>query len=176
MLKNAKLYEEIINNWCYEHQYDIDIQKACYGQGWEISSYPDSNRNTHNFVSVNKNNEVLGMLGYEIDWVSRSVNGIWIIRCAAAPSVLFIRDVLQAVDDVFYKYNLNRIEFMAYADNKAVEGYRKFCKKYGGREVGICRDKVVLMDGKWQDEGIFEILKEDYDYARRVRENRFGRE
>ena len=140
-----------------------------------IEPYPNDNRWSHQFVSVNSENNIVGCLGYEIDWISRSVNGFYIVRCAAAPSLIFGRDILKAIDDIFNKYNLNRIEWMCYRDNPILEGYRHFCKDYGGREVGILHQKAVLMDGKIHDEIIFELMKEDYNGARCIREINRGR-
>lgn len=40
--------------------------------------------------------------------------------------------------------------------------YRKFVKKFNGREVGILQKNKILTDGNYYDEIIFEIFREGY--------------
>ena len=75
MLKPAQLYEdklqeENIKSWykpenIYWHggtaEYTIDI--------------PDNNGSCHCFVSVDKNDNVIGYISYNIDWVAMSSDG-----------------------------------------------------------------------------------------------------
>ena len=77
------------------------------------------------------------------------------------PNPEFGLDVLRVFDDIFYKFNLNRIEFSAFADNPAIKSYRTFIKKYGGKEVCTLRETNRLMDGRMHDSVIFEILYQD---------------
>lgn len=77
------------------------------------------------------------------------------------PNREFGLDVLRVLDDIFYKFSLNRIEFSAFSDNPAIKSYRTFIKKYGGREVCTLRETNRLMDGKMHDSVIFEILYQD---------------
>lgn len=53
------------------------------------------------------------------------------------------------------------MEWWGYKDNPAIKGYRKFIKRFGGRECGYMRQTSKLMDGKLHDSVMFEILKED---------------
>ena len=76
----------------------------------------------------------------------------------------FIADVIRVIDDIFYKFNLNRIEFQCFAMNPVCDAYRGFIKKYGGREVATLRQTTKLMDGMFHDSILFEILFDDLTY------------
>ncbi len=167
MLENALLYEDQIERYFKLHMYDLKTNYVFGSHGCSIEPYEKDNLNSHQFASVDKG-FVHGIMGYQINWETRSVGSLYIINCYNKPSPLFIRDTLHMIDDIFNKYNLNRISWRAYADNPAVNGYRKFCKRYGGREVGILRQTVLLLDGQLHDEVLFELLKEDYINARRA--------
>jgi hypothetical protein len=162
MLKNVKLYEDRLIRLGYEYQYDLTKNLACGDTGGANNSFSNDNDNSHNFVSVNKEDEILGIIGYEIDWEARKVSSIYIISYSDRPCPLLIRDLLHVVHDIFLKYNLHKIEWRAYADNPVVPRYRKFCERYGGTEVGTLHESVLLMDGKVHDVIIFELMRENY--------------
>lgn len=162
MLKTAKLYEERLIPLILEHQYELSQNLACGGTGGNTINFPDSNENEHHFVSVDSDDEILGVCGYYIDWASRVVTAIYIISYSDVPRYQFGKDIIQMIDDIFTKFNLNKIEWTAYSDNKAMRPYRKFCKRYGGREVGTLHQHILLMDGNVHDTTMFELMREDY--------------
>lgn len=162
MLRPAQLYEEQLKKLYTETWYDMS---KIYYHGWCSSSdiiIQNNNSETHQFVSVDKKDNVIGYLSYSIDWASKCVYNIAIISLADKPNIVFAKDIKQAIDDIFFKYNLNRIYWLAYADNPAVRGYRNFIKKHGGKECGYQRQAVILLDGKLHDSVEFEILKSEY--------------
>lgn len=165
MLKNAKLYEDRLKPIILEHQYELAQNLACGGTGGNTPGYPDNNYDSHHFVSVDGEDNILGVCGYEIDWASRVVTSIYILSYSDAPRPLFGRDILKMIDDIFYKYNLNKIEWSVYSDNPAINAYKKFCKRYGGREVGTLYQHILLMDGKIHDTTLFELTREKYFWA-----------
>lgn len=162
MLKNVKLYEDRLIRLGYEYQYDLTKNLACGDTGGANNSFSDDNYNSHNFVSVDEKDNILGIIGYEINWGARTVPSLYIISYSDEPRPLLIRDLLHAINDIFCKYNLNKIEWRAYADNPVVPRYRKFCERYGGTEVGTLHESVLLMDGKIHDVVIFELMRENY--------------
>ena len=74
----------------------------------------------------------------------------------------FIKDVCEAVSDIFTKYHMNRISWFCYADNPAIRGYRNFIRRHGGRVCGHYRQYARLQDGKLHDSVMFEILADEY--------------
>ena len=166
MLKPAQLYrdklqEENIKAWYKPENIfwndgigdsQIEIQKDNYG--------------CHQFVSVDKDDKVIGYICYQVNWCAMSANGFGIISFRKG-SVEFIRDVYKAVCDLFNVYHMNRISWGAYADNPAIRGYRNFIKKHGGRECGYHRQIARLQDGRLHDMVDFEILAEEFEQRAR---------
>lgn len=161
MLRPAQLYadklqEENIKSWykpenIYWHggtaEYMIDL--------------PDNNGNSHCFASVDKDDNIIGYIGYSVDWVSLSADN-WGIISYDKGNIEFIKDLHKAICDCFEVYNLNRISWNCYADNPAIRGYRNFINKHGGRECAYFRQYIRLRDGKLHDSVSFEILAEEF--------------
>lgn len=163
MLKNALLYTEELAEKFKEIQYNPKYRFLNWRTGTDLHTPCEDNSNRHSFVSVNENDEILGWISYDIDWLARSA---WCFGAASfveGGSVTFVRDLHQAIDDIFTVYNLNRVEWHCYSDNPAVRGYLNFVKKNGGRVAAHLRQNMLLMDGQIHDTLIFEILKEEYD-------------
>lgn len=161
MLKPAQLYaeklqEENIRSWYKPENF--------FWNGWYGDSQIDimeNNYGGHQFVSVDKDDNVIGYISYNIDWAAMSADRFGIISFKRG-SIVFVKDLYKAVCDLFKVYHMNRVSWTAYADNPAIRGYRNLIKKYGGRECGYQRQKVKLMDGKLHDSVEFEILAEEF--------------
>lgn len=117
--------------------------------------------NAHEFVSINKQGEVIGFISYEINRCANSVNGLGIINFTDN-KITFGRDVMRAMRDIFEKYNFNKISFCVVIGNPIEKTYDKLMAKYGGRIVGIERQHTILYDNKYYDVKRYEILREDY--------------
>ena len=170
MLVNAKLYEDELKQKDYLTWYDTKYQYVNGTPGTRDLSPQDNTFNTHEFVSIDEDGEVLGFICYEIDWAAKSTCGFCAISYTPGGSTTFARDLYQAIDDIFCKYGYYRMDWHCWADNPAIKGYRKFCKKFGGREVGTLRRKGRLLDGHLHDSVIFELLQEDYIEKKAKRE------
>lgn len=157
MLKPAqaykdRLYEEYINTW-YKPE-------NIFYAGWtgdSMPELPDNNYDSHHFVSVDKNDNLIGYISYSVDWIAMSTDRFGIISFDKG-NILFAKDVYKAICDLFEVYHMNRISWCAYADNPAIRGYRNFIRKHGGRECGYHRQNARLQDGKLHDSVEFEIL------------------
>lgn len=117
--------------------------------------------NAHEFVSVDKQGNVIGFINYEINRVATSVCGLGIINFSDN-KFTFGKDVMQAIRDVFEKYNFRKISFCVVIGNPIEKTYDKLVAKYGGRIVGIEKEHTVLYDHKFYDVKRYEILREDY--------------
>lgn len=166
MLRPAQLYkdklaEENIKSW-----YDPRNIYWNGGVGDSVIDLPDHTYDRHDFVSVDKNDNVLGYIGYSVDWTAMSANKFSIISFQKG-NMMFVKDLYQAICDLFEVYHMNRISWLAYADNPAVKGYRNFIKRHGGRECGYQRQTVKLQDGMLHDTVCFEILAEEFESKKR---------
>ena len=164
MLKPAQLYkdrllEEYIKTW-YKPE-------NIFYTGWtgdSLPNLPDDNYDSHHFVSVDANDNLIGYISYSVDWIAMSADRFGIISFDKG-NILFAKDVYKAICDLFEVYHMNRISWRAYVDNPAIRGYRNFIEKHGGRECGYHRQNARLQDGKLHDSVDFEILKEEWRTA-----------
>lgn len=161
MLKPAQLYSTELNDKFTSSWYDISNIYYTGDTGFYDIELPDNNSNSHNFVSVDSDDNVIGYICYRVDWKSRSAYHFGIISFDKG-NLEFIKDVMIAVDECFTKYNLNRVEWICYEDNPAIKMYKHFIKHHGGVQSAYHREVALLMDGKLHNSVEFEILKSEY--------------
>lgn len=161
MLRASQLYKEEIREKYVSIWYDDKYKYYVDRMGFTEPSIPDNNINNHSFVSVNAVDEVLGVIDYTLDWVVGSAWQLGIISFGKS-SMIFVKDVLQVIDNMFNKYHLNRMSFFAVEDNPAIKSYRRLMKLIGGKECGRYRQSVKLLDDKLHNEIMFEILADEY--------------
>lgn len=161
MLKPAQLYKDELQKKNAATWYDLDYMYWNGGTGDSQINIHDNNYGCHQFVSVDKEDNIIGYICYSVDWCAMSADQFGIISFDRG-NVLFVKDVYKAICDLFEKYHMNRIQWFAFADNPAVRGYRNFIKRHGGVECSHCRQVAKLMDGKLHDSVSFEILASEF--------------
>lgn len=142
---------------------------------WAGSTYFDDwepIKNTwvdHQFVSI-RNGEIIGYIGYSINRADGDVaHELNIVNFEEKPSITFSLDLGQALTDIFEKYNLRKLNFYVIVGNPAEKAYDKMIERYGGRVVGYRRKNKRLFDGKYYDDKLYEVMREDY-FARKARD------
>lgn len=125
----------------------------------------DSTWEMHDFVSIH-NGEIIGNIHYQVDRVTKNVSGLGIICFEDKPSVVFGRDVLQVVKDIFEKFHFRKLTCGVVTANPIMPTYDKLITKYGGRIVGTEREDVLLIDGQYYDTKKYEILASDWFAAK----------
>lgn len=151
-----KLY---INTWHNEK-----YKYYNYRSFWEMPKFEESTWDGHDFVSLNKKGEVIGAIGYSINRPTESVCGLGIINFTDDP--MFGKDVIQAMKDIFEKYNFRKMSCCVVIGNPVEKTYDRLIPKYGGRIVGIEKEETKLCDNKYYDVKRYEILREDYMRAK----------
>lgn len=169
MIKPAILYKKELEEKFKEVFYDLKFQYFTHGTMNDVPDIPDNNEKIHCFASVDENNEVLGFISYGVDWEAMTTTCFGAISFSPKGNVIYAQDLLRVVDNLFMKFNFNRVEWWAYADNPAIRGYDKLVKRFGGARVGYLKQNVKLLDGKVHDSIIYEILKENYIKNRKVK-------
>lgn len=161
MLKPAQLYKNKLQEEYMKLWYDQSCIYYHGGSGSSILDLPNDNYNEHHFVSVDKNDNIIGYISYSLDWQAMSIKNIGIISFQKG-NLGFIKDIHKAIYDLFEVYHMNRVSWFCYVDNKAINRYRTFIKKHGGRECAYYRQIAKLLDGRLHDAVEFEILAEEF--------------
>ncbi len=160
MLKPALLYKDQLDRKFSEILLD---EKYMYffmesGQPPQIS---DDLTNLHQLVSVDRDGRLIGYIAYSIN------NKVYYAYDFEAVNftdnkILFGKDLKNAIDDIFYKYHFNKLNFMSVDDNPATSQYERLIQKYGGRFVGYYEEDIMLLDGRVCDTHLFEIFAGDW--------------
>lgn len=161
MLKPAQLYAEELNEEMIKSWYKPENIYWQFGTSEGVIELPNDNGQSHCFVSVDKEDNVLGYICYEVDWMAMSAGG-WGILSFRKGSIEFAKDVYQAICDCFEVFHMNRICWACFADNPALRSYRNFIKRHGGKECGYYRQETKLRDGKLHDVIFFEIMADEF--------------
>lgn len=161
MLKPAQLYKDQLLKEYVKTWYKPE---NIYYTGWtgdSVPEIPDNNYDSHHFVSVDKNNNLIGYISYSVDWVTMNADRFGIISFDRG-NIEFAKDVYKVIRDLFEVYHMNRISWRCYVENPAIRGYRNFIKRHGGKECGYYRQIAKLQDGKLHDSVEFEILYDEF--------------
>lgn len=159
MLRPAQLYKEELLKKHYEQWYRPETNYYSGLCNWSLD-IKDDNGEKRQFVSVDKNNKVIGYIAYNVEWTTRSASSFGMISYEKG-NLEFVRDLYKTVYDLFLVENFNRVEWWCFTDNPAVRGYKNFIKRFGGRIAGELHKSCMFSDGSLHDSYIFEILKED---------------
>lgn len=135
---------------------------------WAYSSYYEAfevaqnTMESHQFVSLNPEGEVIGYIGYSVYRGDDSVDGLNIINFTDGNKATFGIDVATAVRDIFEKFHFRKLNFVVVIGNPIEKTYDHLMKKYNGRIVGTWKKHVKLYDGAICDVKLYEIMAEDY--------------
>lgn len=161
MLAPAQLYKEELQTENIKTWYLPENIYYNFSTGNDYIEILENNYNCHQFVSVNKNNNIIGYISYDINWEIMSVTNLGIISFQRG-NINFIKDVYQAITDIFEKYHMKRLEWFCIKDNPVLKSYEKKVLKFGGSKCGEFTQSVKLMDGKLHDCVYFEILSTNF--------------
>lgn len=165
MLKNAQSYKSELQRKYQETIYDIDYQYFHCSFGSVPLMVPDRTFDSHCFVSVDKKDNIIGYIGYVVDYAARRVSEYGIISFDKG-NLEFTKDVLQSIDDIFRKYKMSSLTFSCFTDNPIMPTYTKLVEKYNGRVVGVFNNCAVLLDGKLHNSVHYEMTLWGYISAK----------
>lgn len=161
MLKPAGLYRDALMQKMVEIAFD-DKYKYYYPMSWRDKfEIADSTWNVHQFVSVDKDDNIIGYLAYSIDRDAMVAYSLAIMNFGE-PSVTFGRDLLRLFDDIFTKFKFRKAKWTAVVGNPIIPSYDRLCDKLGGRVVGFYEKNDRLMDGTYADRKLYELMAENY--------------
>ena len=160
MLVPAQLRQEELRQLFTITWYDERFMYYYDGTGRNLYQSDDNCYYSRQFCSVDKDDRIVGYIGYNYNNDNRSATNFGLCNFEAYNQTFF-NDAIIAVYELFYKFHLDRIEFCCFSENPALKGYRSFIKRYGGREAAHLHRTCRLMDGRLHDTYIFEIMIED---------------
>lgn len=155
MLKSALLYKDGLTNRFSEILLDEKYKYYLMYNNSVLEILQDQTVQ-HQFVSVDKNNEVIGYISYGVNMACHYAQNLEIINFSNN-KMLFGNDLKQAIKDMFEKHNYTKLCFSAIVDNPKTKTYKKLVEKYGGRIVGTYKNDVKLFTGEICDIIAFEI-------------------
>ena len=159
MLEPALIYANALKEKFARIAYDPHYM---FAEGGYTDEYKpsDSNWSKHEFVSTNSSGVINGYIKYSVYQKDRTASGLYIVNFTNDLS--FGGDLLQAIDDIFCKYGLRKLNYSVYIGNPIEDTYNKLTLKYGGYIVGVQKKHTRLLDGEFYDFKIYELFKEDY--------------
>jgi hypothetical protein len=168
MLEYAKKHEDKLKELFLDTAFESFYRFENFSVYFETFKLPENTWEAHHFVSI-YNNEILGVIGYQIRRVDNAVYGLHIVHFGgpqAPHRYIFGKDVITALKDIFEKYGFNKLNFTVARGNPIEKTYDKLVKKYNGRIVGIRELDVRLMDGSLYDVKEYEILANCYSQGK----------
>ena len=151
-----KLQPMFVDTWYKEKYKYYQYTTHC-----NTPEFKDSTWDYHDYVSLDSQGNIIGNLYYRVDRVTENVSNLCIINFSDN-EVIFAKDLLQVIKDIFEKFNFNKLSFSVVIGNPAEKGYDKLIQKYNGRIVGIKEKETKLFDNNYYDVKCYEILKENY--------------
>jgi hypothetical protein len=164
MLEYAKKHEAKLRELFFDTAFDPFYKFEEFMVYRESFKLPEDTWAANHFVSL-YNNDILGMIGYQIKRAENAVYGLHIVHFGgpqAPHRYIFGKDVITAVKDIFEKYRFNKLSFGVAQGNPVEKTYDKLVKRYNGRIAGIRKQEIRLIDGKLYDVKEYEILASWY--------------
>lgn len=141
--------------------YNFDM----YHSDFEIST---DTQGAHQLVSVDGEGNVIGYICYSIARQTLNVGDLEIINFTD-DIYTFGSDMKRVFKDIFEKFHFRKLSFSVVVGNPIEPQYDKLIKKYGGRIVGIQEAQTKLIDNKYYDVKLYEILEDQYYNAKALR-------
>lgn len=176
MLKNARLFQKELEAKMYEIWYDPKYQYYFGGdQRWTpwFGDASDSRSSHRSFVSLNKEGEVIGYIGFSWDSDLRMASGFGAMNFSD-DIFTFSKDLKEVLKFIFETCKANVMEFAVVRGNPIEPSYDRICERYGGRIVGVRTARARDMAGNLCDDKLYEITQAGYQAAiegRRAKNN-----
>lgn len=163
MLEDARLHEQAIQQKLLRVQYEERYKyywNYSYRSPWKPHDHGTWNR--HEFASVDRSGNVLGVLAYDIDRDDGVASNLSIISFTEDTHPIFAKDLARFLRDIFEKFHFRKLRWSVLIGNPVERHYDRLCERYGGRIVGIQYKENRIMDGTYADKKLYEIHHDDY--------------
>lgn len=151
-----ELKEKMTGTW-FQEKYKF----YNYDEYYRDLNIEDETWNAHQFVSLDKEGNVIGYIDYSVNRQTYNCSNFGIINFSDN-KITFGMDVGQALRDIFEKFKFNKLTFSVVVGNPIEKSYDKMISRYGGRIVGIYEKETKLIDGEYYDVKLYEITMGNY--------------
>jgi len=163
MLKRAYPYSIQVNSHIV-NSYDDPENIFFQEQYSDLITIEASTWKSHQFVSVDKSENVIGYFSAGIFQKGHLINNIETIRFLKDPkyNITFSKDFAEFFEFLFLYLKYRKIEFGVASISPNREWYRKYVKKYEGRIIGVLSDHFLLIDNSFSDYEMYELSRENF--------------
>lgn len=147
-----ELQRELIARW-YDPKYSHYFAGERGG-----SNIADNAFWRRDFVYIDDDGNIAGFFGYAFNETSKSMYNFGLIGFRDN-NTRMIYEIIAHVRMMFETHQAQRAEFWAFADNPANKLYKRFCRKYGGREAAHLH-RTTYYDGAYHDTIVYEFMSE----------------
>ena len=161
MLDVAIKYSDKLNEKMYDIWFKDKYKYYNYDTYYRTFEPEKETWNRHEFVSLDKDGNVIGLIKYSVSRQTYNASGFGAINFTDN-KITFGMDLGQVLKDIFEKFKFNKLSFCVVIGNPIEKSYDKMIKKYNGRIVGIEYKETKLIDGEYYDVKDYEILRDDY--------------
>ncbi len=162
--KYEKELQSLFLNIAYDEKY-MFYNNISYRDNYESSK---STWDKHEFVSLDKDKNIVGYFKYSISRSTLSCSGLQIVNFSDN-QIVFGRDFVKMMDDIFTKFNFRKITYGVVIGNPIETTYDKLTEKYGGKIIGTYSKESLLIDNKFYDLKMYELLRDDYIRNRKLK-------
>jgi hypothetical protein len=176
MLKLAYFYKsqiaDILKDLILDPHYFYMSQR--YDRDYEPKFEPGT-ANELAFVSVDSKGQLLGYFCAEVHRAANYIINFQAVNFSKTLHPVFSRDLATFVDDIFCKFNFNKLCISVTIGNPAEKMYDKYVRKYGGRIAAYYTDDCLTVNGEIRDVKIYEIRRGEYLTACKLKFGTFGK-
>jgi hypothetical protein len=124
---------------------------------------PDSDRYVVQYVSKDKNGNIIGFFAGYVNHIHDMIENIDIINFTQKVNLVFSKDLIDFFAVLLLKKGFRKAVFRAVADNPASIMYERFITRHNiGCKIGVLKQNRKLEDGNYYDEVIYEVFKHNF--------------
>ena len=117
--------------------------------------------NVIQMVSVDDDGHVRGYFHVNVFEAQSSLIDLGVVNYGAKCDPVFALDFYRFLCYLFVERGFRRLEWTVVIGNPIEKMYDRFCRKAGGRIIGVRHDAVMLMNREYADEKIYEVFHDD---------------
>lgn len=166
MLKIAYFYKDRLQDWLKDNiESDIFYYYFIHCNKYDEFDISPNDKNKIQYVSVNKNDDIIGYMSAVLDRNTNSVQEVPVVRIGNQTTQFGI-DLLRFFDKL-YEFGVQKCKFTSVVGSEMQLMLETMVEKIGGRKIGVLKRDCRLRDGSLADVKLFEVTREEYEDKRK---------